>query len=148
MKMSQLLHARSTLVRQAALANLAFAHQTLCSFGERIARSGLGGRVNFKTADPDAERYWATLTALDASQAVVEEHFTEEDLTDFADAIAFATGRDEFDLTFRLEDFASDFLAPLRTALENAGIVVDSPPVQIEERSSSDHSEAGNHPIA
>lgn len=125
MKLTQLLRAREALQRQTALANLAFAYQTLDAFAGRIARARLIGRVNLKPAAPDDERYWATLTALDGSQAVIEEHFADEDLMDLADAIAFATGREDFDVTFSLEEFAENFLPPLRHALEQAGIVID-----------------------
>lgn len=140
MKLSQLLNARPTLNRQANLANLAFAYETLADFATRVARARLTGRVNLKPVDPHAERYWATLTALEGSQAVIEEHFTDEDLTDAADAIAYATGRPSFDLTFRIEDFADHFLVPLRNALEQSGIVVDHSVAELEapERTSND----------
>lgn len=128
MKLTQLLKAREALLRQTALANQAFAYQTLDAFAARIARAGLAGRVTLKPADPDADRYWATLTAHESSQSVIEEHFTEEDLTDIADAVAYATGRPEFEMTFELEDFADRFLASLRHALEQSGIVVDTAP--------------------
>ena len=127
MKLTQLLRAREALQRQTALANLAFAYQTLDAFAGRIARARLIGRVNLKPAAPDEDRYWATLTALDGSQAVIEEHFADEDLMDLADAIAYATGREDFDITFSLEEFADNFLPPLRHALEQAAIVVDLP---------------------
>lgn len=126
MKLSQLLNARQLLLRQAGLANLAFAYHLLSRVATRLHRARLTGRVRLQSADPDADRYWATLTALDGRQSLIEEHFTDEDLNDLADALAFATNRDELDLTFDLEDFASDFVAPLRTALEQAGITVDA----------------------
>jgi hypothetical protein len=141
MKLSRLLHARETLVRQAGLANLAFAYQTLERFAARIARARLTGKVNLQPADPDDDRYWATLTALTGSQAALEEHFTEEDLTDVADAIAYATGRGTFDLVFHLDDFGEIFLRPLRAALEQAGITIDAPqPDPVEEHSSNENS--------
>jgi hypothetical protein len=137
MKLSQLLKARETLVRQAGLANLAFAYRTLGEFATRIARARLVGQVNLKTADPDADRYWATLTALEGSQSVIEEHFTEEELTDFTDAIAYATARDSFDLTFEIQNFAENFLVPLRAVLEQAGIEVDAGQPGIEQPTSN-----------
>lgn len=126
MKLSQLLNARQVLLRQAGLANLAFAYDLLSGVATRLHRARLTGRVRLQSAEPDADRYWSTLTALDGRQSVIEEHFTDEDLNDLADAIAFATNRDALDLTFDLEDFASDFVAPLRAALEQAGITLDA----------------------
>lgn len=131
-KLNQLLDAREALQRQAGLANLAFAYETLREFAVRIARAGLKGEVNLKSADADADRYWATLTALQGNQSMIEEHFTEEDLTDFADAISFATGHDDFEATFAIEDFPQAFLAPLRSALEQAGVVMDAEPLPAE----------------
>jgi hypothetical protein len=124
-RFNELLDARETLQRQASLANLAFAFETLREFARRIARARLKGEVNLKSADPDADRYWATLTAVDGKQSLIEEHFTEEDLTDFADAISFATGHNDFEATFSIQDFPQAFLAPLRSALEQSGIVMD-----------------------
>lgn len=138
MTISQLLKARDALVRQASLANLAFAYEVLGDFADRITRAGLVGEVNLKTADPDAERYWSTLTAFEGSQSVIEEHFTEENLTDITDAIAYATGRDTFDLKFQIEDFADIFLTPLRHALEQSGIAIDRASTRIEQRASND----------
>jgi hypothetical protein len=127
-KLNELLEARESLQRQASLANLAFAYDTLREFAARIARAGLKGQVMLQSADPDAERYWATLKALEGNQSLIEEHFTEEDLTDFADAIAFATGHEDFEATFPIHGFPQAFLAPLRTALEQAGVVMDDEP--------------------
>jgi len=132
MKFNELLEGREILQRQAALANLAFAYETLREFAERIARAQLKGEVTLKSADPDSDRYWATLTANRGPQSVIEEHFTEEDLTDFADAISFSTGHDDFEATFSIEDFPQAFLAPLRAALENAGVVMDTEPLPAE----------------
>ncbi len=138
MKLTQLLRARETLLRQTALANLAFAYETLDAFAGRVARARLTGTVNLKPADPTEDRYWATLTALEGNQSVIEEHFTEEDLTDVADAIAFASGRPEFDLTFALEEFTDRFLVPLRHGLEQSGIAVDLPSAHTERPTASD----------
>lgn len=125
MKLSQLLKARDALNRRAQLANLAFAYETLATVALRVARARLVGRVTLKPVDPDADRYWATLTALEGSQAAIEEHFTEEDITDLADAIAYATGRPAFEFTFEISAFADIFLEPLRHSLEQSGIDVD-----------------------
>lgn len=133
-KMNQLLDAREALQRQAGLANLAFAYETLREFAERIARGKLQGEVTLKSADSTSERYWATLTPHHGSQSVIEEHFTEEDLTDFADAVSFATGHEEFEATFSLEEFPQAFLVPLRSVLEQAGVEFESDSVSTAKR--------------
>ena len=125
MKLSNILAQRQALLRQARLANLAFAYQTLGRFAGRIARARIGGRVSLTQAAPDAERYWASLTALEGSQSVIEEHFTDEDIMDLADVISYLTAHETLDLTFRLEDLADTFLAPLRAELEQAGVAID-----------------------
>jgi hypothetical protein len=132
--MNQLLDAREALQRQAGLANLAFAYETLREFAERIARGKLQGEVTLKSADSTSERYWATLTPHRGSQSVIEEHFTEEDLTDFADAVSFATGHEEFEATFSLEEFPQAFLVPLRSVLEQAGVQVEPDSVSTAKR--------------
>ncbi len=126
MKLSMLLVQRETLLRQTRLANLAFAYGKLLEFTARIARARLTGTVSLKGAAPDAGRYWASLTALEGNQSVIEEHFTDEDIMNLADVIAFTTGADDLDLTFRIEELAEKFLAPLRGDLERAGVTIDS----------------------
>ena len=125
MKLSSLLAQRQALLRHARLANLAFAYLRLSDFATRIARARLGGEVRLQQASPDAERFWATLLALQGNQSVIEEHFTDEDVMELADVIAYATGRNDVDLTFRLEELADRFLAPLRGELARAGVALD-----------------------
>jgi hypothetical protein len=124
-KLSTLLTQRQALLRHARLANLAFAFSTLRDFERRIARARLSGSVTLKHAAPCADRFWATLTALDGNQSVIEEHFADEDLMDLADVLAFVTGNDALDVTFRLEELAECFLVPLRVELEREGIAID-----------------------
>lgn len=124
-KLSTLLRQRADLLRQARLANLASAYQTLDDLAGRIARARLAGRVTVTHAAPDEERYWPALTALDLSQSVIEEHFTDEDVCELASVLAFTTGEDELELTFPLEDFAELFLAPVRDELEREGVQLD-----------------------
>ena len=124
-KLSTLLTQRQALLRQARMANLAFAYVTLNGFVERIARGQLRGTVTLKHAAPQSERYWASLTAVEGSQSVIEEHFSEHDLMDLADVLGFITGNDALDLTFRLEEISDVFLVPLRVELEREGIVID-----------------------
>jgi hypothetical protein len=132
-KLSTLLFRRPTLLRQARLANLAFAYATLQKFSMRIARARLSGRVTLKHAAPQAERYWASLTALDINQSVIEEHFSDEDLMEMADVVAFVTGNDALDVTFALEDVGDIFLLPLRVELEREGVIIDRPIAHLEE---------------
>ncbi len=125
MKLSMLLVHRANLLRQTRLSNLAFAHEKLREFAARIARARLAGAVSLQGAAPDAERYWATLTAREGSQSVIEEHFTDEDIMNLADVIAFTTGETTPDLAFRLEELADRFLTPVRAELERAGVTID-----------------------
>jgi hypothetical protein len=124
-KLSTLLTQRQALLREARLANLAFAYTTLNEFGRRIARAQLKGGVTLRHAAPHADRYWASLTAIDGSQSVIEEHFADEDLMDLADVLAFVTGNDALDIAFQLEELEEIFLVPLRVELEREGIVID-----------------------
>lgn len=132
MKLSQLLHARDSLVQRANLANLAFAYQVLADFSARVARARLTGTVTLQSADPESDRYWATLTTDAFNQSVIEEHFSEEDLTELSDAIAYLAAADEVNLHTRIEEIADNYLPPLRALLERAGIEIDgaSPPVR------------------
>ena len=123
-KLSTLLAQRPALLAQARLANLAFAHATLTTFAARIARAPLTGRVVLRQIDPGADRYWPTLTALDASQSVIDEHFADEELLDLADVLAFTTGSNATELTFELDDIAAVHLVQLRAELAQAGVAV------------------------
>jgi hypothetical protein len=124
-KLSHLLRGRQRLLRRAHLANSAYAYALLGEFARRAVRANLRGRVTLKSADPEEDRFWATLTAVTGHQSLLEEHFTEEDVQDLADAVEFITGGEEIDLTFEIEEVGEIFLAPLRSALEQAGVVID-----------------------
>ncbi len=126
MKLSSLLQHRPALLRQLRLANLAFAAQALGEFSTRVARAGLRGRVTLRPVDPDHDLYAVTLTALDANQSVIEEHFGDEDLILLADVLGFVAGDTTRELTFHI-DHLDEFLAPLRAELEKAGIEFDAP---------------------
>jgi hypothetical protein len=132
-KLSTLLTRRPALLRQAHLANVAFAYATLRDFHARIARANLRGRVMLRPAAPQADRYWPALIALEASQAVIEEHFTEEDLMDLADVVAFVTGNGSVEITFAVEDLEDIFLLPLRLDLEREGIDTGGPAARLED---------------
>ena len=77
--------------------------------------------------DPDAanDRYWAALTALEGNQSVIEEHFSDEDIMDLADAVAFAIEGEFEEITFRLDEMTEAFVNPLRLILNQAGITID-----------------------
>jgi hypothetical protein len=125
MKLSLLLTQRDALLRHVRLVNLAFAYAKLSDFAARIARARLHGAVQLRQPTPDAETGWLPVIALEGNPSVIEEHFTEEDLTDFADAIAFITGESPLDVTFPIEELAGRFVAPLREQLERAGVDFD-----------------------
>lgn len=134
MNFQQLLQHRAALLRQARLANLAFAYQRLGDLAARIARARLRGLVRLDPGDPEAERPWPMLTALECSQAVLEEHFLDEDAIELADILKFL-GEDGHaeGVTFRLEEVESRFLAPLRRELESAGIILPADVWRIED---------------
>jgi len=126
MKLSSLLQQRPTLLRQLRLANLAFAAHALGEFSARVTRAGLHGRVVLRPMDPENELFCVTLTALDANQSVIEEHFDDDDLILLADVLGFAAGDATRELTFHI-DRLDEFLAPLRAELEKAGVEFDVP---------------------
>ena len=132
-KLSTLLSRRPTLLREARLANLAFAYATLQKFAARIHRAGLAGRVTLKHAAPQSERYWASLTAMDGNQSVIEEHFTDEDLMEMADVVSFVTGNEALDLTFAIDELGEIFLQPVRLELESEGVTIDRAGAEVEE---------------
>jgi nucleotide-binding universal stress UspA family protein len=116
---------RDALQRQARLANLAFAYWHLSQLVSRIARARLRGEVHLQPVEPEAGRYWPVLTAREGSQSVIEEHFSDENLMELSDLLGFVTGKSEADAIFRLEEMATQYLAPLRQQLEQAGVEVD-----------------------
>jgi|SRR5882724_6335702 len=125
MKLSNILAQRQTLLQQARLANLAFAYERLSVFTDRIAYARLSGQVRLQHVATDSERAIPTLTALQGSQSVIEEHFTDEDIVVLCDVIAYTTGDSEIDIVFRLEELVDRLLTPLRERLEQAGILFD-----------------------
>ena len=125
MKLSILLAQRPALLVEARLANLAFAYAKLSDFAVRINRARIRGSVCLQQPTPEAGPGWTPLTALETNQSIIEEHFTDEDLIDLADAVAFITGESSLDLTFPIEHLAERFVAPLRHQLEQAGVTFD-----------------------
>lgn len=127
MKFHQLLHQRNVLLRQARLANLAFAYDRLSDFGARIARARLRGEVTLRLADPAAARLWPVLIAHEGSQAVLDEHFLDEDVVELADILAFLSEDGPTTaFTFRLEELEGRFRPDLRRELEKAGVALEN----------------------
>ena len=140
MKLSNILAQRQALLQQARLANLAYAYERLSVFTDRIAYARLSGEVRLQFIATDGERAIPTLTALQGSQSVIEEHFTDEDIVVLCDVIAYTTGDSEIDITFRLEELVDRLLAPLRERLEQAGILFDDRESTIERPGQDDSS--------
>ena len=130
MNLSTLLALRDHLNEQARLANTAYAYATLKRFAHVIRRANLAGRVLLQQPNEQEERYWAALTPLEGSPAVIEEHFSDDDVTALADAVGYATGSPCLDLQFRIERLEEQFVPALATALQMAGVHVDGADVQ------------------
>ncbi|MEN9840527.1 MAG: hypothetical protein RL376_327 [Verrucomicrobiota bacterium] len=126
MKLSQLLASRSDLVRQATLANAAFAYTTFAAMDQRIRRGDLHGPVRFLGIDPAAERYTPQIVALAGSQAVLDEHFDEADLVKWSDALAYVSEEGTTEFEFRLEELMGRFSPALEDTLRRAGVQLDS----------------------
>jgi len=136
MNFHQLLLNRTTLLRQARLANLAFAWQRLDTFATRIARARLHGPVTLHLADPESDRPWPMLLAHDGNQSVIEEHFLDEEIVELADILVFLGDNNQVtEFTFQLEELASHFLPGLQHELEQAGIQVGQTSLSPEDSS-------------
>lgn len=125
MKISKLIATHASIIEQARLANLAQAYVTLRRCAERAQQARLSGLVNLRQPEAEEGRLWATLTALEGNQSVLEEHFCEEELMEFADAVAFVRNTVNLNLTFRIESLGAGFVTPLATELKRAGVVFD-----------------------
>lgn len=124
MNFSELLHHREALLRQARLANLAFAFARLSDYAERIARAGLRGPATLLEAEPEAERFWPTLVPHGGNQSVIDEHFLDEDVEELDEILLFLEEEGfEVDYTFDLESMPQRYLPALRRELEKAGVV-------------------------
>ena len=125
MKISKLIATHHAIIQQAQLANLAQAYLTLRRCADRVRRAQLRGLVNLRQPDAAEGRMWASLTALEGRQSILEEHFCDEELMEFADAVAFARGIDILDIEFRLEALMAEFVVPLEAQLKQAGVDFD-----------------------
>lgn len=126
MNFHQLLQQRAGLLHAARLANLAFAYARLQVFAARIADAGIAGPLALQPVDPEVGRFCPVLAAHACSQAVIDEHFLDEDVVELADILAFLREQnDTFGSDFAAEDLAARFLPWLRRELERAGVGVD-----------------------
>lgn len=127
MNFHQLIQQHESLVRQARLANIAYAWRRLADFAGRFERAQLRGPARLRLAEPEAERLWPVLVPLEANASVVEEHFTDEDVVELADLLAFAgAAPDDGEIGIRFDTFARQFLPGLEEELRRAGIAVPS----------------------
>ncbi len=126
MKLSALLASRPTILRQAALAHTAAAWLTLQHASTRISAAGLHGWVRLRQGDSsEGEAPWVTLTSEEIRPSVLEEHFTDDDLLEIAEALAYATDSDHADLEFCIEALGETYASPLLRTLEKAGVTLD-----------------------
>lgn len=125
MNISDLLKNRQELRRQVHLANLAFSYTTLRRFAERVNNARIQGRVRLRPASEGEDATPATLTALDGSQSVIEEHFIDEEIHQLADSIAFSIETSFNEIEFHIEHLAEKFAAALRTELTESGVSLD-----------------------
>jgi hypothetical protein len=133
MNFRQLLQRRTLLLRQARLANLAFAHARLALYAHRLAAAVVDGPLTLHPVDPSAGRYCPVLVAHASSQAVIDEYFLDEDVADLADVLAFLEAEGfAVEWTFSREEISHRWLPRLRHELEVAG-VVPPPTKPIEE---------------
>ncbi len=127
MKLSTLLSIHQRLLQHARLANMACAYATLRRFSVRVRRTRLRGLGTLCQPDATRGRNWAELAALEGSQAQLEELFTDEDLMDLADSVAFARGISGLEIRFRIDEMETEFVLPLEAALRRAGVALDLP---------------------
>ena len=133
MKISKLIATHDSIIAQARLANLAQAYVIIQRCAERVQRARLSGLVNVRQPDAAEGRLWASLTALEGHQSVLEEHFCEEELMEFADVLAFVRQTSNLNLTFRLEALSVEFVAPLEAELHRAGVTLDLDAVRLSD---------------
>jgi len=127
MNFSHLLQQREALLQQARLANLAFAHARLSRLAGRIARAGLHGTVTLQEPDPEEGRFCPALVAHEGSQAVIEEHFLDEDVIELEGILMFLEDEGlDVDYTFALEELPIRYLPELRRLLDKAGVALPS----------------------
>lgn len=125
MKLSYLISQRKTLLLRTHLANLAYLYLQLETLASRLNGAQLRGLVRLQPRDPSAERYWPILAAIDGNQSVIEEHFTDANIADLADAMAFNGCREDESTDFRLEELEKVLLNPIRNELIKSGVQLE-----------------------
>ncbi|MBA4137291.1 MAG: hypothetical protein C0518_08250 [Opitutus sp.] len=146
MNFQKLLQQRDALLRQARLANVAFAYQRLRDFADRLERAGIAGALSVHPANPEADRFMPTLVAHASHQSVIDEHFLDEDVADLADILRFLSQEDDaVEFTFDAGQLEHNFLPLLRRELERAGVTSlgVAPPTE-DSRHASDWSAGGS----
>jgi hypothetical protein len=134
MNFRQLLQQRDALLRQARLANVACAYEWFGVYAARVARARLHGLVTLHPANPEDAQPWPRFAAMDGSQAVLEEHFLDEEVVELTDILGFL-GEDipTEGYLFRLEELAERFLPQLREELAAAGIALSGEADPVED---------------
>lgn len=123
MKFSELLHQRDVLLRQARLANVAFAYEWLRAFAQRARRARVQGMLTLRDGDPGDGQPWPVLLADSTSAAVLAEHFLDEDIVELADILAYVdNGARPAERRFCLEELEQALIPALRRELEGAGV--------------------------
>ncbi|HVZ64372.1 MAG TPA: hypothetical protein VG936_07360 [Lacunisphaera sp.] len=123
MKFSELIHQRDVLLRQARLANVAFAYEWLRDFVRRARRARVHGILTLRDGDPGNGQPWPLLEADETSASVLAEHFLDEDVVELADILAYVNdGVRPDERRFRLEELETAIIPALRRELEGAGV--------------------------
>ena len=133
MNLSKLIASRESIVAQARLANMAFAYATLKRLSAVVARGQISGLIRLQEPNEKEERFWPALTALSGSQAVLDEHFSDDDVAVMADAVAVATPGNSLDVTFQIENLERDYVIPLEVALHRLGVKLDATEVHADQ---------------
>lgn len=124
MKYDDLLSYREELVQAARMANLAYAHQWIGNFADRIGRFGLTGEVVLRGPNPAEERTAAVLEGAELNQSVIDEHFVAEEIAELHNVLSFVHDASfVVELRFRLEDIGTMYLPALQHALELADVL-------------------------
>ncbi len=126
MNLSTLISQRNALVRQAHLANVAYCYSSVRLLAHRLQAANLRGLVYLKRTQSIEGDYSESLTALEGSQSLIEEHFAEADITDLLDTVAFIQGEPLVNLCFRLDELSDRFITPLCEVLERSGVQMDA----------------------
>jgi hypothetical protein len=129
MNYQHLLQQREAVLRQARLANVAYAYARLRAYEERILRARLRGTVTLQFAEAESGRPWPVLISDEVSQSVIEEYFLDQDIFELADILRYIHEDPAMmECTFRLEEFGRRFLSALRRELLQAGFTLEATP--------------------